>query len=411
MSRILFISPYYLPEIAAAAVCVSETAKRLVKRGHQVVVLTTVPNYPSGIVPLEYRGHLLQHEMLDGVHVIRVWSYVTANKGFFRRILAQLSFSFCAPLLGGKAVGRPDVIIVQSPPLFDAIAARILAWWKRCPFVFMVSDLWPESAVQLGILRNRLLIRLSEWLEWSTYQRAGFVWVVTEGLRTRLIQRGLSPDHIVLLTNGVDTVRFRPLPRAPARAKLGWDNRFTLLYAGNHGLVYKLETVLEAAEHLRDDPDIHIVFVGDGVKKAELMAEALRRNLQNITFLDPVPHDDIPLLLAAADACLIPLRKMQLVEMALPVKMFEAMACARPILLGVDGEARRVAVEEAGAALYVEPQNASALVTAIRYLRQHPEQAESLGQKGRALVEARFSYDKLTMQLDAHLKTLPTRFG
>src|SRR6266571_4385765 len=165
MSRILFISPYYPPEKGAAAVCVSENAKRLAKRGHQVTVLTTVPNYPSGIVPPEYRGRLLQEEERDGVRVVRVWSYTSPNKGFLRRILSHFSFGCLAPLLGGKAVGRPDVIIVQLAPLFNTIAARLLAWWKYCPFICMVSDLWPESAVQLGVLRNRLLIKLAEWLE------------------------------------------------------------------------------------------------------------------------------------------------------------------------------------------------------------------------------------------------------
>src|SRR5215813_15207229 len=165
MSHILFIAPYYPPEKGAAAVRVSETATRLVRRGHQVTVLTTVPNYPTGIVPTQYRGRLLQEEDLDGVRVIRVWSYVSPNKGFLRRILAQISFGCLAPLLGGKAVGHPDVIIVESHPLFNAIAGRILARRKHCPFIFMVSDLWPESAVQLGVLRNRVLIRLAEWLE------------------------------------------------------------------------------------------------------------------------------------------------------------------------------------------------------------------------------------------------------
>src|SRR6266566_9325249 len=158
MAHILFISSYYPPEKAAAAVCVSEAATRLVKRGHRVTVLTTFPNYPTGVVPLEYRGQLIQQERLDGVRVVRVWSSTSPNKGFLPRILAYLSFGCLAPLLGGKAVGRPDLIIIQSPPLFDAIAGRILARWKACPYIFIASDLWPESAVQLGVLHNRMLI-------------------------------------------------------------------------------------------------------------------------------------------------------------------------------------------------------------------------------------------------------------
>src|SRR5437899_10307175 len=145
MTHILYISLYYPPEKGVAAVCVSEFAKRLVKRGYEVTMLTTIPNHPTGIVPSEYRGNVLQEEILDGVRVVRVWSYTSPNKGFLRRVLAQLSFGCLSPLLGGKAVGQPDLIIVQSPPLFDAIAARVLAHFKHCPFIFMVADVWPES--------------------------------------------------------------------------------------------------------------------------------------------------------------------------------------------------------------------------------------------------------------------------
>ena len=406
MSHILFISPYYPPEKGAAAVCVSENAKRLAKLGHQVTTLTTVPNYPTGIVPTEYRGHLIQCETIDGVHVVRVWSYVSPNKGFLRRILAQLSFGWLAPLLGLKEVGHPDLIIVQSPPLFDAIAARMLAWLKHCPFIFMVSDLWPESAVQLGALHNPLLIRLSEWLEWSTYQRASLVWAVTEGIRDRLLQRGLSPEHIFFLTNGVDTTRFCPLPQAQARAELGWDDRFTILYAGTHGLSHGLTTVIDAAEQIRDRNDIRIVLIGDGAEKADLITRACERDLKNVSFLDPLPHYVMPTLLSAADLCLAHTRKIPLFEGMLPIKMYEAMACARPILLALEGEARRVAVQEAGAAIYVEPENAAALASAILYLHEHPDESKLLGQRGRAYVKAHFDYDQLATALDERISML-----
>src|SRR6266853_3757616 len=178
MAHILFITPYFPPEKAAPAVRLSETAMHLVKRGYQVTVLTTVPNYPTGIVPPEYRGYVIKKELLGGVRVVRVWSYTSPNKGFLRRILAQLSFGCLAPILGGKAVGHPDVIIVGSPPLFNVIAGRALARLTRRPYILWVADLWPESAVQLGMLKNRAVIRLSEWLEWSSYWRASLVWVV-----------------------------------------------------------------------------------------------------------------------------------------------------------------------------------------------------------------------------------------
>jgi colanic acid biosynthesis glycosyl transferase WcaI len=406
MTHVLFITPYYPPEKGAAMVRVSETAKRLVQRGYEVTVLTTVPNYPTGIVPPEYRGHAIQREMRDGVHLVRVWSYSSPNTSFLGRIVPQLSFACTAPLLGGKVVGHPDIIIVQSPPLFDAIAGRILSWYKRCPFIFLVSDLWPENAVQLGMLRNRLLIRLSEWLEWSTYKRARAVWALTEGIRDNLIKRGLPPERVFLLTNGVDTSRFRPLPQAQARHKLGWDDRFTVLYVGTHGVNQGLIVGLDAAEKLRDRADIRFVLAGDGAEKAHLIAEANRRDLRNVIFLDALPNDQVPVLLAGADVCLVPLRKAPLLLGALPAKMFEIMACARPIILGVDGEARRLAEQEAGAAIYVEPESAAALASAILHLRERPDLAMQMGQRGRACVEARFDRDQLVAALDARIAIL-----
>jgi glycosyltransferase involved in cell wall biosynthesis len=406
MARILFITSYYPPEKGAAAIRISETAMRLVKRGHQITVLTTVPNYPTGIVPPEYRGRLIQRESLNGVCVVRVWSYIAPNKGFLRRIVAQFSFGCLAPLLGWKDVGCPDIIIVESHPLFNAIAGRILAWSKHCPFIFMVSDLWPESAIQLGMLRNPVLIWLSERLEWSTYQRASLVWALTAGIQNRLIQRGLSPKRLFLLTNGTDTNKFRPLPQSQARAELGWNDRFTVLYAGNHGLAQGLTTVLEAAEGLRNHTDIWIVLVGDGAAKADLVIQAQERGLENVTFLDSQPHDRMPILLAGADICLVPMRKVPLFEGALPSKMYEVMSCARPIVLGVEGEARRMVEQVAEAAIYVEPENTEALVSGILYLRDHPEEAERLGLRGRTYVEAHFDRDQLTAELDMHIVML-----
>ena len=403
MTHILFITPYYPPEKAAPAVRISETAQHLVKQGHSVTVLTTVPNYPTGIVPPEYRGHLVQQELRDGVRIVRVWSYTSPNKGFLRRIVAQLSFGCLSPILGWQAVGRPDVMIVESPPLFDAFAARLLAWGKRCSFIFTVSDIWPASAVQLGMLHNPLLIRLAEWLEWSTYQRASAVWALTEGIRMLLIQRGLDEEHVFTLTNGVDTTKFYPREKAQARATLHWDDTFTVLYAGTHGLAHGLMTVLEAAEQLRDYTNIRFVLVGDGATKTDLIAYARKRSLTNVAFLDTQPHEYMPQLLAGADVCLVPLRKVPLFEGALPSKMYEVMACARPILLGVDGEARRLVEQDAGAAIYVEPENADALAEAILHLYEHPEIADALGQRGRMFVERRFDRIQLTKALETRL--------
>lgn len=409
MSHILFVTPYYPPEVGAAQTRVSETAARLVKRGHSVTVLTTLPNYPTGVVPPEYRGGKRRREVVDGVLVVRIWSYIKPNKGFLGRVLAQLSFGCLAGLLGAAAVGRPDIIIVESPPLFDAISGRILCWLKRCPFIFTVADIWPESAVQLGVVHNRLAIWLAHRLEWSTYQRAGAIWTVTAGIRRTLIERGLPPERLFLVPNGVDTTTFLPLEKTQARAELGWDSRFTMVYVGTLGLAQGLTIVLDAAAALRDQTDIRLVLIGEGATKANLMAEATKRGLINVEFVDAQPHDRMPLLIASADACLVSLRKLPLFEGALPSKMYEAMASARPILLAVDGEARHLVAEQAQAAIYVEPENSMALAKAILTLRDRPQLAEELGQHGRAFVEAHFNRDKLTAQLERQIAAVLDR--
>lgn len=406
MASILFISPFYPPEKAAAAVCVSENATRLAKRGHDVTVLTTFPNHPTGVVPPEFRGRIFQEEMRDGVRVVRIWSYISPHKSFFHRVLGQLSFAALAPLLGGKAVGKPDLLIVHSPPLFDALAGRLLAWYKRCPFIFFVADVWPAAAIELGVLRNRWLIRLSNWLEWSTYQHARLVWVVTEGVRDLLLQRGVPAERLLLIPNGVDTTQFRPLPQAHCRAQLQWDERFCVLYIGNHGLAYQLETVLEAAKRLQDDASYHFIFIGDGVMKSSLLDLAHTLDLHNVTFLDAIAHEHVPTAVAAANICLIPCRKVSLLGTTLPLKMLEFMACAKPFILGIDGIARRIAEQEAQAGLVVEPGNVTELVAAISYLRKHPQAALSLGAQGRAYVEAHFDYEQLVTRLERAIMPL-----
>jgi colanic acid biosynthesis glycosyl transferase WcaI len=406
MARILFVAAYYPPEIGAAQTQNRETAVRLARRGHDVTVLTTLPNYPTGIVPEAYRHRRRCRETIDGVKVVRVWSYTSANKGFLRRIVAMLSFGCLAGFLGARAVGRPDVIVVVSPPLFSAIAGRVLAWRKRCPYVFNVHDLWPESAVQLGALHNRAMIRLSQWLEWSTYRHAAAIWAVTAGIRETLIRRGLPDRKVFMLPIGVDTAQFTPMSRDEARACLGWDNRFTVLYAGTVGLAHGLQTLLDTAEQLRDQRDVRMVVVGDGAARADLAADAARRGLHNVTFLGSRPHDVMPHYIGAADACLVPLRQLPLFQGALPSKMFEIMSCTRPILLAVDGEARGVAERAAGAALYVQPENAAALAEAILHLKAHPNLARRMGERGRAYVLEHFDRDALVGELESRLNAI-----
>lgn len=406
--KVLFITRYYPPEVSAAGVCVSEMATRLARMGNEVTVLTTVPNYPTGVVPPEYQDQIISREVRDGVQVVRVWCYITPNSGFVRRILAQISFGITASLLGWRAVGRPDVIITGSPPLFNALAGRCLAFFKRCPHIFWVADLWPESAIQLGVLRNRFCIWLAERLEASTYRAARLVWVVSPSLYQILSGRGVDPAKLFLLTNGVDCEKFAPASQAQARAQLGWDERFTVIYAGGHGEYHGLYALLDTAELLLERRDIRFVLVGEGAEKANLIAEAARRKLENITFLSAQPHDRMPLLLNAADVSLVPVRDIPLFRGMLPIKMYEGMACGRPMILAIDGTARQWAEQEAAAALHVRPEQPAELAQAIINLRASPELARIMGENGRSYVVERFAYQHLAAILQKRLEMLCT---
>jgi glycosyltransferase involved in cell wall biosynthesis len=258
----------------------------------------------------------------------------------------------------------------------------------------------------MDVLHARWAIWLAERLEWSSYQRAGAVWTVTDGIRADLARRGLSARHMFVLPNGVDTARFLPADRNAARRQLGWDDKFTVLYAGTVGLAQGLEIVVEAAEQLRAHSDIQFVVLGEGAAKPALKAEVHGRGLTNVVFPPGQPHARMPTAIAAADACLVSLRGIPLFKAALPSKLYEAMACARPILLAVDGEARQLIVEEAAAGVYVEPGDAAMLARAILALRADPGRALHLGQRGRAFAERRFDRDRLTEILTHHIAAL-----
>lgn len=409
MARILFVTQYYPPEVGAAQVRISETAQGLVRLGHEVTVLTTVPNYPLGIVPPEYQHGKNREEVREGVKVVRVWSAIGPNRGFVRRLLGMISFGCAAGFLGRRRVGKADIIIVVSPPLFTSIAGRVLARVKRCPIIFNVADLWPESAVQMGALSNRLLIALSERLEWTTYKRAKLIWTVTNTQRQTLLRRGVAPEKVLALPTGVEVGRFQQISREQARAQLGWDNRFVLLYAGTIGMAMGLGTVLEAAQMLRQRPDIQLVLVGEGAERAELQAQAERLGLTNVTFLGRQPSGLIPVFLAACDASLVYLRNLPVFQGALPTKMYEAMACGRPVVLGVDGEARYMAETEAQAAIFAQPGDPEALARAVVRLRDDPGLAHYLGENGRRYANAYLDRRAVIARLNEQVLRLAKR--
>lgn len=374
-----------------------ELARRLDGGGDTVTVLTAFPNYPTGVVHEGYRGRFSMEERMDGVRVLRRWVYATPNSGFFKRIVNHFSFVLSS-LTAMRKVGKVDVIFVQSPPLPIGISAVIYSKLKRAPLVFNVSDIWPQSAIELGMLRNPLAIRLAEALERFVYRHASRVTVPTQGIYQTLSARGMSEQKLFLLTNGVDVDLYQPRPPDRALAeKLSFDGRKVFIYAGTHGLSQGLDVVLEAAKLTRN-PDILYVLAGEGADKAALVAKAESEHISNVRFLPNQPKSAMPALLNLAYAAIITLKPLDLFRAALPSKMFESMAVAQPIVGSMWGEAAAL-IESSGCGLVAEPGDPRALHDAVEALAADPERARRMGESGRRYVVEHFNRQKLAERL------------
>ncbi|HVJ80529.1 MAG TPA: glycosyltransferase family 4 protein [Planctomycetia bacterium] len=396
--RILYISQYYPPEMGAPAARVSELAREWTAQGHEVTVLTAFPHHPHGVKRPEDRYVLTRKERDGAVKVVRTYVYAARNAGFLKRTLGYLSFAFSAIFIGMWRVGRPDVVIATSPQLFTGIAGRALAFLKRAPFLFEVRDLWPESIVTVGAMNEGFMIRRLKGLASWLYRTCDRIVTVGEGYKRRIVQYyPIQASKIDVVTNGVDLdlFRFRSEDRRRVRERQGWnDETKVALYLGTHGMAHGLDFVLEAAAQL---PGRRFVFVGDGADKPKLREIAKSKGLVNVEFLPPMPKSEVVGLYAAADVCLVPLRKVDLFTDVLPSKIFEIMGMRRPMVISVDGDARQC-VEAAEAGLFAEPENVGALCSSIEQILADPALAERMGRSGRRYVERNFDRRVLAQQ-------------
>ncbi len=406
--RVLYFSQYFPPEVGATQTRAYEMARGLVSAGHQVTMIAEVPNHPAGIIPPEYRGKLYEQAELDGINVIRVWVKTSPVKTFRNRIAFYLSYMFMATLAGlFLARGKYNVIYATSPPLFVGAAALIISYARRIPLVFEVRDLWPESAIALGQLNNPQAIRWATWLEETCYRRARQIVVTTDEMVDYLTKRGFKASKITVVRNGANTdlFRFDSMARKRLRDMLGLKDNFVLVYAGLLGVAQGLNAVLESAKLLASrETKVQFLFIGDGPVKAKLQKQAEDFQLTNVTFIPAQPRDTIPGYLSAGDVALVPLTRKRLLG-ALPSKMFDAMACQRPVLLSAEGEACQV-LDETEAGIIVPPEDPSALVQAVLRLRDAPQLCASYGQNGRQAVVAHYSRQALARQLIQLLEQL-----
>jgi len=387
--KILFLTDNFPPETNAPALRTFEHARVWVENGHRVTVVTGAPNFPTGRVHDGYRNALYSVSEMEGVRVVRVWTYVTPNAGLFRRSFDYLSFMLSS-LPAALIQERPDVVVGTSPQLLTVVSAWAAARLKRVPFVFELRDLWPESMIAVGAVSDGRVTRGIAALADFLYQRADCVISVTESFIRILTQRGIPEDKLAVVRNGVNLSEFTPGPKDNGfreEAGIRADD-FLVTYVGTLGMAHGLASVIATAELTRDEP-IHYLLVGEGAERVELEKSVERLNLANITFLGGRPREHIPRILNASDAILVHLRDDPLFSTVIPSKIFEAMAVAKPILLAVEGESADI-VTTARAGVVVRPESPAELAETIRRLLSDPELARELGLHGRAAAEGEF---------------------
>jgi len=399
--HVLVVTDNFVPERNAPALRTHAHCKRWGQAGIGVTVLTSVPNFPAGVVIAPYRNRLIQRETIDGVEVVRVWTYFAPNEGSVRRSIDFASFGISAFLAG--LWQKADVVVATSPQLLAGAAGALLAWVRAMPFLLEVRDLWPDSVVSLGMMSERsVAVRMLRWVERHIYRRAARIVTTNEGLRKRLIARGVPAEKIGVVPNGVDAAIF--YPRAAPAALLEThrlEGQFVVGYIGTQGLAHDMETIIAAAEKLRGS-DVVFFLVGEGARHHDLVKQVRQRHLGNVRFVRSVPAAEVPDYIACCDAALVPLRQTETLSDTMPSKIFELAAMEKPIIIGAEGIAVDL-VRDRHAGLAVPPENADALVAAILRLRNEPGLARSLAGGCRALA-AEFSRDAFAARMLDEIK-------
>ncbi len=406
--HVLCVSHYYPPETGALAVRMSENARAWAASGAEVTIVTCVPNYPKGKVFPGYRNRLFQREVIDGVNVIRLWTLVSANEGLFLRTLNYLSL-LLSVLVASPWLPRADVIMSTSPNLFCGIAGGLLAWIKRRPWVLEIRDLWPESIVAVGAIKNRAIIAPFEYVERWAYRRAAAVVSVTDTFVKHIVANGAKPERVYVIKNGVDLSKFSAGDGEKFRRRYGLTGKVIASYIGTHGMAHKLETVLTAAAELQHRPEIAFVLVGDGAERKKLVALRDRIGLSNVMFLGELPRSDMPDVLAATDISLVVLSKSELFRSVIPSKIFEAMGASKPVVLGVEGESAEI-IRTAGSGLVVTPESAEELSAAVEKLASDADLRTRLGENGLKCVQRQFNRDVLSQTYLELLKRIATGY-
>jgi glycosyltransferase involved in cell wall biosynthesis len=372
--HILFLSDNFPPEFNAPASRTFEHCREWVDLGMRVTVITCAPNFPKGEVFNGYQNRLWQREIVDGICVVRVWSYIAANEGHVKRILDYASF-MVSSTIAGFFVRNVDIVIGTSPQFFTVCAAWALSKLKRVPWVFELRDIWPESIVAVGAMKNSFAIRILEKVESFLYLHATSIVVVTNAFKETLIKRGVEDKKIKVITNGIDSNSGIPKIKDQALVnELNLQNCFVAGYIGTLGMAHGLETLLEAAKYIQSNPageNIRILFLGDGAEKKNLVLSAKSKGLANVLFFDSVQKNEVARYWSILNIAIIHLRKAELFSSVIPSKLFDSMGMGIPILHGVPGESAGIVVKEQLGEVF-ESENSEQLAKILLSLKSDP---------------------------------------
>jgi glycosyltransferase involved in cell wall biosynthesis len=371
--KILFLTDNFPPEVNAPATRTYEHCKKWMKLGAEVTVITCFPNFPKGKVYDGYKNKWKKVEYIDGIKVIRVWSYIVANEGFLKRTLDYISFSVTAFLHG--LFEKTDIIIATSPHFFTALAGRTLSFWKRKPWIMEVRDMWPESVKTVGAMKDSIFIRYFEKEEMWCYKSADKIITVTDSFKKTISKKGINPNKIEVVKNGANSDLYKPLSKDKGLEKeLNLKGKTVLGFIGTHGMAHKLDFILDCAKELLDT-NYHFLFVGDGAMKNSLLEKKEKENITNVTMLGSISKNEVSRYLSLVDISLINLKKNDLFKSVIPSKIFENAAMEIPILIGVDGEARSI-IEKYDAGLYFEPENRDSFMAKLAEISKPENQAQ-----------------------------------
>jgi glycosyltransferase involved in cell wall biosynthesis len=395
--RIVVVHQYFLGKKDAGGSRWNQFAKYWARAGHKITVLAGTVHYATGKKQPEYKGKLVVREQeTENVEVLRCYVSESYNKSFIGRFWAYVSFALSSIWVGLFHTGRCDVIICTSPPLTVGLTGWVLSKLKKAPIVFEVRDLWPESAIDSGVMKNKWLIKMSYWLENKSYKTARWINVLTPAFKDVLIEsKGISSNGISVIPNGADLDIFTPGERNNwVREKHGLGDKFVVTYVGAHGVANHLIQLLESARLLKDNLDIVFMLVGDGMQKPMLKEKARQWQLESVIFVDSVPKDTIVDYIRASNVCTAVLKKVDIFKTVYPNKVFDYMSAARPVIVAIDGAARKL-IEDAGAGIYVEPENAEEFANAVLKLQGNHRLCSEYGENGLNFVKQKFARDIL----------------